>query len=151
MSDTDFTFKEGTIVSVRAEVIKTRSRAETEDGAVVDYYVLKIEGSTPLVVANADQVKAYEQPRFRVRSLDVNQTATTIGANIRRYRKTNNISQQQLADALSVKQAAVSLWEHGRTTPRSNIIPSLLEILNISIDDLYGEDERSPKYKRKIV
>lgn len=151
MSDTDFTFKEGTIVSVRAEVIKTRSRAETEDGAVVDYYVLKVDGSTSLVVANVDQVKAYEQPRFRVRSLDVNQTASTIGANIRRYRKTNNISQQQLADALSVKQAAVSLWEHGRTTPRSNIIPALLEILNISIDDLYGEDERTPKYKHKNI
>jgi DNA-binding transcriptional regulator YiaG len=151
MSDMDYTFKNGTMVSVRAEVLKPRARANTDDGAVVDYYVVKIEGSENPVIVNSDQVKVYEQPRFRVRSLDVSQNSSTIGANIRRYRKAANVSQQQLADALGVKQAAVSLWEHGRTTPRSNIIPVLLEILNISIDDLYGDDEKTPKYKRRKV
>lgn len=151
MSDMDFSFKSGKIVSVRAEVLKERMKASTPDGAVVDYYVVRIAGSNEPVVVNADQVKEYEQPQFRVRSLDVAQTSTTIGNNIRRYRKAANVSQKQIADALGIQQAAVSLWEHGRTTPRSNMIPALLEILNISIEDLYGDDEKAPRYKRREV
>jgi hypothetical protein len=150
MSDNvDYSFKGGAIVSIRGEVLKERIRVGTADGATLDYYVVRIEGSDSPVVVNADQVKTYEQPRFRVRSLDVSQTASTIGNNIRRYRKAANVSQQQLANALGIKQAAVSLWEHGRTTPRSNMIPALLEILNISIEDLYGGDDTAPRYKRR--
>jgi DNA-binding XRE family transcriptional regulator len=151
MSDVNmnFSFKEGQIVSVRAEVLKQRQTAETPDGAKVDYYVIRILGSDNAVVVNTDQVKTYEQPNFRVRSLDVAQTASTIGNNIRRYRKAANVSQQQLAQALGIKQAAVSLWEHGRTTPRSNMIPAILEMLNISIEDLYGDDEQAPRYKKR--
>jgi DNA-binding transcriptional regulator YiaG len=147
----DFSFKSGKIVSVRAEVLKERQTGTTPDGAVVDYYVVRIAGSKDPVVVNSDQVKEYETPRYRVRSLDVAQTATTIGNNIRKYRKAANVSQKQIADALGIQQAAVSLWEHGRTTPRSNMIPSLLEILNISIEDLYGDDEQAPRYKRREV
>jgi DNA-binding transcriptional regulator YiaG len=150
MSDNvDYSFKGGAIVSIRGEVLKERIRVGTADGATLDYYVVRIEGSDSPVVVNADQVKTYEQPMFRVRSLDVSQTASTIGNNIRRYRKSANVSQQQLANALGIKQAAVSLWEHGRTTPRSNMIPALLEILNISIEDLYGGDDTAPRYKRR--
>lgn len=147
--DMDFTFKERQIVYVRAEILKQRRYAATEEGAKVDYYVVKVLGNENPVIVNADQVKGYEQPNYRVRSLDVAQTASTIGNNIRRYRKAANVSQKQLADALGIQQAAVSLWEHGRTTPRSNIIPSLLEILSISIEDLYGDDEQTPRYKRR--
>ena len=32
---------------------------------------------------------------------------------------------------------------------QANMIPALLEILNISIEDLYGEDEQAPRYKRR--
>jgi DNA-binding transcriptional regulator YiaG len=151
MSDVnmDFSFKEGQIVSVRAEILKQRQTAETPDGAKVDYYVVRVLGTDNPVVANTDQVKTYEQPNFRVRSLDVAQTASTIGNNIRRYRKAANVSQKQLATALGIQQAAVSLWEHGRTTPRSNMIPAILEMLNISIEDLYGDDEQAPRYKRR--
>jgi DNA-binding XRE family transcriptional regulator len=117
----------------------------------VDYYVVRISGSKDPVVVNTDQVKGYETPQYRVRSLDVAQTATTIGNNIRKYRKTANVSQKQIADSLGITQAALSLWEHGRTTPRSNMIPALLEILNISIEDLYGEDEQAPRYKRREI
>lgn len=147
----DFSFKSGKIVSVRAEVLKERQAGATPDGAVVDYYVVRVAGSKDPVVVNSDQIKDYEAPRYRVRSLDVAQTATTIGNNIRKYRKISNVSQKQIADALGIKQAAVSLWEHGRTTPRSNMIPALLEILNISIEDLYGDDEKAPRYKRREV
>jgi DNA-binding XRE family transcriptional regulator len=147
----DFSFKSGKIVSVRAEILKERMTATTEDGASVDYYVVRIAGSKDPVVVNTDQVKGYETPQYRVRSLDVAQTATTIGNNIRKYRKTANVSQKQIADSLGITQAALSLWEHGRTTPRSNMIPALLEILNISIEDLYGEDEQAPRYKRREV
>jgi len=147
--DMDFTFKERQIVSVRAEILKERRKASTEDGASLDYDVVRILGTDNPVVVNSDQVKGHEQLKYRVRSIDVAQTASTIGNNIRRYRKAANVSQKQLADALGIQQAAVSLWEHGRTTPRSNMIPALLQMLNISIEDLYGEDEQAPRYKKR--
>lgn len=147
--DMDFTFKERQIVYVRAEIIKERRKASTDDGANLDYYLVRVLGTENPVVVNSDQVKGYEHPNYRVRSLDVAQTASTVGNNIRRYRKAANVSQKQLADALGIQQAAVSLWEHGRTTPRSNMIPALLQMLNISIEDLYGDDDQAPRYKRR--
>jgi hypothetical protein len=29
------------------------------------------------------------------------------------------------------------------------MIPALLQMLNISIEDLYGEDEQAPRYKKR--
>ncbi len=40
-----------------------------------------------------------------------------IGANIVRYRKESNLTQEELAKQLNITYQAVSKWENGQSTP----------------------------------
>lgn len=55
------------------------------------------------------------------------------------YRKKQNITQTQLAEALGVTQAVVSLWETGEASPKSDRLPSIAKILGCAIDDLFED------------
>ena len=61
-----------------------------------------------------------------------------IGANIVRYRKERNLTQEELAKQLNISYQAVSKWENGQTTPDISLLPLLSSILNVSIDRLMG-------------
>ncbi len=61
--------------------------------------------------------------------------------NIRNYRKKLNISQDELAEKLSVSRQSVSLWENGQTQPTIDNIIALSKIFNISSDVLLGNIE----------
>lgn len=62
----------------------------------------------------------------------------TLGLNIARYRKEQNITQQELANRLNISYQAVSKWENGQTSPDLYLLPSIADILNVSIDRLMG-------------
>lgn len=62
----------------------------------------------------------------------------TIGANIARYRKEQNLTQQELANSLNISYQAVSKWETGQTSPDLYLLPEIAAILHISIDRLMG-------------
>ena len=59
---------------------------------------------------------------------------------IKKHRNANNLTQLQLAQKLFVTKQAVSKWETGRGYPDTSSLPSIANILDISIDDLLGED-----------
>ena len=61
-----------------------------------------------------------------------------IGGNmkIKFYRQKLNMSQAKLADILGVSQTAVSKWEKGVISPRTNILKKLAELFGCSIDEL---------------
>ena len=61
-----------------------------------------------------------------------------IGSNILRYRKGNNLTQEELAKQLGISYQAVSKWENGQTTPDISLLPAIASILNVSIDRLMG-------------
>lgn len=61
-----------------------------------------------------------------------------IGSNIARFRKQRNLTQEELANKLSITYQAVSKWENGQTTPDISLFPALASILNVSIDRLMG-------------
>lgn len=63
---------------------------------------------------------------------------TILGSNIARYRKENNLTQQELANQLNISYQAVSKWENGQTSPDLYLMPKIASILNISIDRLMG-------------
>ena len=65
--------------------------------------------------------------------------------NIRKYRKENNLSQDELAEKLNVSRQSVSLWETGQTQPTIDNIISLSTILNVSADDLLKDEKESVK------
>lgn len=67
--------------------------------------------------------------------------------NIKKYRKQNDMSQDELAEKLGVSRQSVSLWENGQTQPTIDNIIALSRIFNVSSDALLGtavENECEP-------
>ncbi len=60
--------------------------------------------------------------------------------NIRKYRKENNMSQDELAEKLGVSRQSVSLWENGQTQPTIDNIIALSKIFNVSSDAILGNE-----------
>ena len=79
-----------------------------------------------------------------------------IGKFIQELRKEKKMTQQELADKLSVTDRAVSHWENGRRLPDISLFKPICEIFNISVNELIsGEriDEREIKvrYDNSII
>lgn len=64
--------------------------------------------------------------------------------NIRKYRKLNHMSQDELAEKLEVTRQSISLWETGQTQPSLDNILALAKLFNVSTDVLLTEDESEP-------
>lgn len=64
-------------------------------------------------------------------------------------RKTNNLSQEQLADKLNVSRQSISKWESGDTYPDMAKIIQMCEILNCTLPDLMDDGTFSDDYKPK--
>ena len=61
--------------------------------------------------------------------------------NIRKYRKLNHMSQDELAEKLEVTRQSISLWETGQTQPSLDNIVALAKLFDVSTDNLLAEDE----------
>ncbi len=70
--------------------------------------------------------------------------AKEIGERIATFRKNKNMTQQQLADQLSLTNKAVSKWETGEGYPDITILPALAAALGTSIDDIMQDSESHP-------
>ncbi|MHC1695894.1 MAG: helix-turn-helix domain-containing protein [Eubacteriales bacterium] len=64
-----------------------------------------------------------------------------IGENIRRLRREKNVTQEKLADYLSVSTQAVSKWERGETFPDITMVLPLAGYFGVSSDELLGLDK----------
>lgn len=62
----------------------------------------------------------------------------TIGENIRKFRKKNDLTQEALADRLGVTYQSISRWENGTTYPDLELIPAIAEVLAVTVDELLG-------------
>lgn len=60
---------------------------------------------------------------------------------IKEKRAESGLSQSQLALKLGVTAPAVAGWEVGRTTPKTEMLPKLAEVLNCTIDELFDKKE----------
>lgn len=74
--------------------------------------------------------------------------------NLKKIRKENNLSQEQLADELGVSRQAVSKWESGIAYPEMNKIIALCDKFNLNMDDLLSKDikevEGEEESKKKL-
>ena len=61
---------------------------------------------------------------------------------IRELMEAKGITGVQVARALNISKAAVSGWVTGRTIPDAAKLPALADLLECSIDALYGRDYR---------
>lgn len=74
-----------------------------------------------------------------------------IGKFIATCRKTQNLTQFQLAEKLGITDRAVSKWERGISMPDSSVMLELCEILGITVNDLLsGEIVTVDDYNKKM-
>lgn len=67
----------------------------------------------------------------------------TIGEKVQNLRKTNNLSQEQLAEKLLISRQAISKWELGESIPDTDKIISLSRIFKVSTDYILLNDINS--------
>ena len=73
-----------------------------------------------------------------------------IGKFIAESRKSMNLTQRQLADALSISDKTISKWECGKGLPEVSLMLPLCAALDITVNDLLsGEKVSSTDYKKK--
>lgn len=61
--------------------------------------------------------------------------------NIRKYRKSKQMSQDELAEKLEVTRQSISLWETGQTQPSLDNIVALAKLFDVSTDALLTDNE----------
>lgn len=73
-----------------------------------------------------------------------------IGKFIAESRKAKDLTQRQLADALSISDKTISKWEYGKGLPEVSLMLPLCAALEITVNDLLsGEKVSEVDYQRK--
>ena len=70
---------------------------------------------------------------------------------LKELRKEQKLTQQNLADILSMKRATIAKWETGRTEPNFEKISMLACIFDVSIDYLLGDYLQKARSERNEV
>ncbi|MBR2431582.1 MAG: helix-turn-helix transcriptional regulator, partial [Clostridia bacterium] len=64
------------------------------------------------------------------------------------YRKSNNLSQEELAERIGVSRQAVSKWERAEASPDTDNLIMLAKIYGVTLDELLngkGEEQEEEK------
>lgn len=73
----------------------------------------------------------------------------SIGRKIAEARKTKNLTQEQLADLMSVTRQSISRWESDQSNPEMDKIVFLAEILGVSCDYLLKDNVNDNEDKKE--
>ncbi len=71
-----------------------------------------------------------------------------VGNNLKKLRSKTKFSQQEVADMLGLGRNTYTNWENESTDIKSNYIPKLAEIFQISILDLFETGKKHDGYNR---
>jgi transcriptional regulator with XRE-family HTH domain len=71
-----------------------------------------------------------------------------LGARIAQARKSQGITQQQLADQLGIAQQTLAHYEVGRLRVPASMLPVLAQLLTLSLDELMGTSLAKRRGKR---
>ena len=74
-----------------------------------------------------------------------------IGDRIRLLRKNKNVTQNQLAEALSVSTQSVSKWENHLSAPDITVLPVIARYFGITMDELFGYRLDALNYKERFI
>ncbi len=74
-----------------------------------------------------------------------------IGDKIRLLRKNKNVTQSELAEALSVSSQSVSKWENHLSSPDITVLPVLARYFGITMDELFGYRLDALNYKERFI
>ena len=74
-----------------------------------------------------------------------------LGNKIQMLRKNKNLSQQELAEKLSVSSQAVSKWERNLSTPDISMLPVIARFFGITMDELFNYRLDALTYKERFI
>lgn len=74
----------------------------------------------------------------------------TLGEKIQKLRKQRGLSQEALAEKVTVTRQTISKWELGVSMPDIAKLGELSELLNVSIDEILG-NERAAKLAESVL
>lgn len=75
----------------------------------------------------------------------------TIGTKIQTLRKNKGITQEQLAEVLTVSAQAVSKWENGVSMPDIHLLPVIARYFGITMDELFNYRLDALNYKERFI
>lgn len=65
--------------------------------------------------------------------------------NLKSIRKSRKITQEALASKLNVTRQTISKWENGQSVPDADSLTQIAELLDISVQELLGEEVKENK------
>lgn len=71
-----------------------------------------------------------------------------LGARIAQARKDQGITQQTLADQLGIAQQTLAHYEVGRLRVPASMLPSLAQVLGLTVEELLGQPQVKASLKR---
>ena len=76
----------------------------------------------------------------------------TIAESLKRFRKTFNLNQKDVADVLGIKQQSYQVYE-SKTKPSAEVIIKIADAYDVSTDYLLGrsDEPRPPKFDKKTL
>lgn len=75
----------------------------------------------------------------------------TIADKIKKLRKDNNMTQEDLAEKLNVSRQTISKWETNIVIPDANNIVSICKLFNITTDELLDYKVESVQKKKQFI
>lgn len=69
--------------------------------------------------------------------------------NLKKVRKDNNLSQEQLAEQLGVSRQSVSKWESAQAYPEMDKVLQICKMFNLNIDELLNQNLQEIKEKKE--
>lgn len=73
-----------------------------------------------------------------------------IGEQIKNYRKTVGLTQEQVANYLGVSTPAVNKWEKGLSVPDADMLSKLADVLEINVSELLGSEIKEETNKNEV-
>uniref|UniRef100_UPI003B585EC0 helix-turn-helix transcriptional regulator n=3 Tax=Bacillaceae TaxID=186817 RepID=UPI003B585EC0 len=74
-----------------------------------------------------------------------------VGNKIRYYRKKNGLTQKELGEKVGVKHNTISSYENGTNEPEQNILYTIANVLNVSINDFFPDTFPTTHEENSIV
>lgn len=73
-----------------------------------------------------------------------------IRMSLERYISASGYTQKEIADKLGVSKSSVTNWLKGKNSPDANLVMPICKLLNITIAQFYGEDEKSTEDRPRL-
>jgi transcriptional regulator with XRE-family HTH domain len=68
-----------------------------------------------------------------------------LGENLKKYRVLKNLTQEEVAEHLSITPQSVSKWERAESIPDITVLKSIADLFGVTVDYLLEEEHKSSK------